>query len=303
MTFIKPLITLLLLFATTQAQNCSQDGDSGTFTNIIIVTVKFQPTAPQADEIKKLHFTNSTIHTFSTAVCDAFPKLEELHANGLSLKEVDANALHKCTKLTHVSFADNDLTTLDTKLFVNNLYLVRVSLDNNVLLKKIDGHMFNPLMNLEELSVSRISLKDFPVHEFPELGQLQKLRMHSNDLTDLDEMELKRKFPNLTHVELNGNLFDCNRLRVMLNCLKSENIKPDSSDTMVTRNFTKLDGKYDCVTEEQRFAAFLDSTEINEDMDTLDNNLHSGFIAYVVFVVSDFVFFVIVIAFIIQMKK
>lgn len=312
MKFLKTFL-VLLLFYEVNALNFSCPSDCTIpGVNTTEEEPNFEPKAEVNTTVLTINFKNSVMHTFTNEICVAFPNVTKIEADYLSLRKVASDALYDCTKLTYISFAVNHLEELDNNLFTKNPELKEVWLTSN-LLKKIDGQMFVNLKILETLFFSNNSLTEIPLHGFPKLGELTQFHISLNNLTDVDERDLDEKFPNLKHISLDGNLFDCNRLRTILNFLKRKNIE----QTLYSFNrhqikTTKIDG-IDCLTEETRFGMFLNSsqlinrtcheclkTSINNETSTngtvldlapLEEQLWSMYTAFMVFVAVDFAFF------------
>lgn len=190
----------------------------------------------KAQYVEEIRFDDCVIHTLTEKLCETFPNIKKLEAEKLSMKTVQPNALHACKNLTKVSFWKNELETLDQNLLQGSSKLVYVSFQDNHL-KSIDGQMFGAVKNLRELYLAGNFLTEFPIHTFTESKQLKILSIHSNKLTDLDEQSLINKLPNLKSIHLQGNLFDCNRLKIIIDAIKRNGVElEDLKDATTTLN-------------------------------------------------------------------
>lgn len=225
----------------------------------------FAPLAFDYKLVKAVEFTDSVMHTLTDELCKMFPYMKALWANTLSIEQIAPNALHDCKNLTHVSFESNKLKKLDPNVFEGNSKLEIISLKNN-LLRELDGNIFEPLTQLQTLSLSSNLLTELPLPQFPKLEKLEVLWISSNKLTNIDDQELFRKFPKLKKISLQNNLFDCARLRIILDALRSSTVQVVKTDVVNgNSNLTTIEN-VECVNEIQQ-------TTVNDEEDD-----DSGFI-------------------------
>lgn len=178
----------------------------------------FHPSSKNNTAVKIIEFKSSTIHTLTKELCDIFPQLKMLEVAKAALMCIAPNALENCKSLTYVDFRENELAAVDPGLFKENHQLTYINFENNHL-KKVDGKMFEHLTQLWLLNVGNNFLTEFSVYQFPQLENLYKLFIYGNDLADLDVNALITKFPNLRYISIHNNLFDCNRLRIIIDTL------------------------------------------------------------------------------------
>lgn len=222
----KLLIILLFWINYNQALECVLIGKNCTFTGIRTSesAPHFHPFASDNHTVEIVEFTDSVMPVLTDELCKVFPNLRELWADKLSMEEITPNALHECKKLTYVSFWTNKLITLDPTIFNGNPELETVSFQLNYL-DAIDGKMFKHNQNLQRLCLAENFLRKLPLDQFPILEKLKVLFIQVNDLTDLDELELTRRFRNLKEIYMHNNVFDCDRLRIIIDALRRNNIE------------------------------------------------------------------------------
>lgn len=162
--------------------------------------------------------------TLTNELCNTFLYLQKLYADQLSMESIDNYALQKCKNLTYVSFGNNKLTNLESNIFEGSPNLDYISFEGNRL-KTIDVSMFNPVKQLKELHLGENFLTEFPIQKFAKLANLTDLSIHSNNLSDLDEQGLVDKFPKLKKIYLQGNLFECDRLKIIIDALRKNNVE------------------------------------------------------------------------------
>lgn len=228
------LLTIFTLFLTITHQShgstCKLDIDRWCiFTNVHTTETDllFHPTSEVEKSsvwIIKFQLNSSSVHTFTNEICRTFPNLQDIYAAGISLKKIAPNALHACTLITVVNFNENQIEELDQNLFIKNPNLKEVYFKTNKL-KRIDGKMFEPVTHLRYLDLDDNQLDTLPLQDFPVLRELQTFDFNRNNLMELDECALLHKFPMLSRIRLNHNLFNCNKLRIGKEFLKSKGIE------------------------------------------------------------------------------
>lgn len=163
------------------------------------------------------------MHILTDELCTAFPTVKKIFVENVTLYRIIPNAFHKCTKLTHVSFYANHIKRVPHKLFEHNPDLQYLSFEYNDM-EEIDGRMFVPLKQLTSLKLGDNFLEDFPLRTFPTLERLEFLSIYANELVELDEVELMRKFPNLREIEMYHNHIHC-RLEQITEYLEENGVK------------------------------------------------------------------------------
>lgn len=184
----------------------------------------FYPVSDNNSDVQKIQFRNSTLQILTEELCNAFPNLTEVRLTNLSLKHIEKSAFYQCKQLINLNIWMNNFSHMDQDIFSENHRLIELNLQNNGL-EVVHGQMFDKMTQLTFLNLAENALRELPVHEFPVLENLTYLFLHSNNLTDLDERELKVKFPSLQYININNNLFPCDRLKTIIDSLKIRKIK------------------------------------------------------------------------------
>lgn len=262
MIHLKFLIFLLLFAGYTYGSLCKLEGQICTFSgvNTSESSLNFNPFASdnKTVDVEWINFDKSKMHTFTEEPCKVFPNLHILKAENLAMEYIASNSLYECKNLIQVFFAHNKLEMVDNNLFKENLNLSIIDFQNNNL-KSIDGRMFEPVKQLSSLSLSENFLTQLPLGQFPTLKKMFQLHIHTNDLTNLDEQVLLQKFPNLTIILMHNNLFECGRLRIIIDTLNKSGIKlGESRKHLRTHNtyLTTIDN-VECVIKGQLSVTFI----------------------------------------------
>lgn len=246
----------------TNAIQCSLNGTTCTFSGVRTTESKpfFYPHSQNNSVVEKIEFRNSTIHILTEEICVTFPNIREMRITNVSLTRIAPKALFKCEKLTFLNFWNNKLVTLDTDLFNQNQELTKIFFQNNRL-KAVNGNVFNNLTQLSVLSFSENLLTDFDVRQFPLLEKLSHLYLHTNDLLDLDEQELVEKFPNLKEIFIHNNLFDCDRLKIIIDVLSKHEVKfREWYQQQATRNYNlSTVDDIECLTKDEKITRIINS--------------------------------------------
>lgn len=224
-----------------QALECTLNGTSCTFSDVRTSKsdLYFKPSATNNNAVEKVSFENSVMHTLTDELCKAFPNLKELTVKDASMEQIAPKALNECKKVTMVYFYGNKLEHLDSNIFEGNPELLWINLENNRL-EEIDGKMFQPVRDLFRLAISENFIHELSLEQFPVLENLDELYIYSNSLRDLDEQQLLRKFPNLGVIYMHNNLFDCGRLRIIIDALRKEKVRIREWDKHLQTRHTNL---------------------------------------------------------------
>lgn len=298
---MRSIFLLLSLLSKTTAFQCDTSSNvtcilNGINTNETNTFVNLTPD----DEVTTIQFEETRIHTFTKDICEAFPKLENLFARQLSLKIVASDALNSCMNLKSISFNHNLLETLDARLFEKTVKLNFVSFAFNRL-RKIEGKLFEPLVNLHTLSLNSNYLRELPLDDFPKLQDLDRLNIDFNNIRRLDEWLLVSKFPNLKAIDFRRNLFDCDRLKAIINLMDSKQIGYSSGTAI--RNGGHLNWKIkgiqcrnvsesDTTVDVEEMIAGNSVKSLNGTIVDLGDQMFAYNMAFVAFVVLDLAFFV-----------
>lgn len=184
----------------------------------------FHPSSTNNTAIKTVMFVKSSIPVLTDELCKTFPNLQILEMDIVDLEEIAPKALYECKNLVYVSFHRNKLQQLDVNTFETNHELTQLILQNNSL-RSFDGRMVEPLKKLRLLSVPDNFLTDLKFDQFPKLDKLTDFDIYGNNLRDLDVFVMLDKFPNLSSIYMHNNLFDCDRLRIILGALHKRQVQ------------------------------------------------------------------------------
>lgn len=237
-----------------QALKCKLNGTLCTFSQVRTSKsdVFFNPSAEDNNAVKTVRFEDSVMPILTNELCKVFPNLKVLYVDQLLMEQIESNALHECKKLTSLSFFGNKLKNLDQNLFEGNPELTGLVISNN-LLNTIDGKLFKHIKKLEWLYLSDNFLTEIPLDQFPRLENLEYLSI--NDVKDLDHQDLLQKLPNLKEIYMHNNVFDCDRLRIILDVLRKNKVQLKAVDKdRATRN-TNLNTtikNVECMTAEKQ---------------------------------------------------
>lgn len=261
-TLLIILLLLLCLKHENEAVQCLLNGTSCIFSEVNTTKARplFHPSSVNNNKVQKIQFKRSSMYILTEEICETFPNLTELRIINVSLGRITSNALHGCRKLTFIHVSMNNITDLPLNLFEKNRDLYAVVLQNNHL-KSIDGRMFAHLKSLTHLAVPENYLDEFPVYQFPVLDKLTSLYIYENDITDLDEQELLLKFPNLKHIYMHNNLFDCDRLKIVINALRRNGIEFRQFDKHIRTRNSNLSTieNIECMTKDEHVTRIVDS--------------------------------------------
>lgn len=277
--FIAAFFCVSIETSKSQSNQCILEGTTCTFSGLNFKTPDyyFSPLSTNNNIVEKINFLDSTIQTMPNDFCKVFPNLREIKIPNVSLEHFAPNAFQDCKFLTKLQIFMNNLTSLNMDLFAENSKLVNIDLQNNNL-KEINGKMFNSLNQLNYLNLAENLLKDFPVEEFPVMEKLEHLILYSNNLTDLKELELLTKFPNLKYLHINNNLFDCERLKMIVATLKRKGVKFlkwfEETFSNKEQNTSTVDGM-ECYTEKiQNIKKVVKNEKILDHKNFAEENLN-----------------------------
>lgn len=240
---------------TTQAAKCLMTEDNWCIFSKISTTAlftQFFPTAETPNNVEKIKFKSSRLHTYSNKICERFVNLEELKLRSVSLRKINSDAFDPCQALKKVDLSENQLTTIDLNLFKNNENLESINLHGNYL-KNLNLSILKGLKNLRFLDLSRNQLQTISVYKSPKLNTLHELWLQNNELSELNEHLIVQKYPDLEKLGLNGNLLNCKRVEDMLELFEEyEIVTNDIEDNNNNRRYTteKVKG-VDCLSETQ----------------------------------------------------
>lgn len=183
----------------------------------------FEPSYPNPLTVQTIFIGYSTMPILTTEICAKFSNLKTLVVQKCSLDQIKDGALSSCTELERFEIKSNGITKLlNLNLFANNQNLTFIDLSYNKLMH-IDVKMFENTKKLFHLDLSNNLILQFGSVGMPKLENLWKLNLNNNNLLILNETVLVDKFPNLKHIGLGGNLFDCQKLESMLTMFDARN--------------------------------------------------------------------------------
>jgi hypothetical protein len=85
--------------------------------------------------------------------------------------------------------------------------------------------IFADLKKLTILHLGRVLAMDIDINRFPQLPELTFIWLDRNHMRALEGYEnIQKKFPKLEQIDIGHNLFSCEYLQKLVNCLKSLNI-------------------------------------------------------------------------------
>lgn len=267
-TMIHLIVNLLLTYiGCTHALECNLTLDTCTFSGIrtSATNMYFNASAVNITAVQTVRFADTVMPILTNELCKTFPNMKILRATNTSIEKIAPNALHACKALTEVSFFRNKLEKLDHNTFENNSELEYISIQENNF-KSIDSMFYELPKKLKSLILAENYLTYFPIGEFPVVSTLERLDIYANQLTDLDEQEVLHKFPNLKKIFMHNNLFDCDRLRIILNAFRRRGVSVEEwFKHAVTRN-TNLPkvGTVECLTLELRVKILMKGLNLSD---------------------------------------
>lgn len=250
------LITILIVIADqTQAIKCVLRKTTCTFNGLRTTEAnsRFYPASKDNSAVEKINFINSTMHTLTDELCRNFRNIRELDISNLKITNIISNPLRHCKQLSILNMSMNDFGQLNHELFEENYKLSKLDLKNNKL-KVIPTQTFDNMPRLSYLNLGGNFLTEFPVQNFPVHNRMKCLLLYSNNITDLDEKGLLQNFPNLKQININNNLFECDRLTIIVRKLKSSGIEIQTwvEQTHRNRGFdTSTVEGIECIAEEK----------------------------------------------------
>lgn len=271
-------ILILCCIGHSQATSCVEVRDACRFSNVRLneTNIYFNPTTEKATTVEIVEFEvdSNVIPVLTDELCKAFPNLKELRLFEVYLKTVEPNALHECKNLTHALFYANQLETLDVNLFEKNPNIVKISIQENNF-QTIDPNIFLPVKKLNHLVLAENFFTHLPIEDFPIILSLERLDIYVNELTDLDEHGLLYKFPNLKMIYMHNNIFNCERLRIILNFFKRNGVEVKEHFKNAFPRNLGLDtiDNVECLTEEERFKRIM--MKIRNESDFEGESLNS----------------------------
>jgi Leucine-rich repeat (LRR) protein len=210
-------------------------------------------------KIYGIDFRNESLHGFQKEILQEMPNLRTLVLFNTDLENIDDDLLDSSSplgfeNLDSLSIKSHKLITLDDNTFIKLTALRLLDLSNNKL-ELISAGAFTNLANLEVLNLNNNAISHLEREVFAELPALQELQMRYNRLETLNvnmfgynprlrlfnvagnllerfdfdsanaaDHDMRRSFPNLEHIDLAGNPWDCSYLRELVDELEVSTI-------------------------------------------------------------------------------
>nr|AGU68295.1 third variable lymphocyte receptor [Eptatretus stoutii] len=124
-----------------------------------------------------------------------------------SLSKLDPTAFHHLSKLTYLSFDNNQLQALPAGVFdeLKNLETLRIQQNQ---LKSLPPKIFDSLTKLTLLRLENNKLQSLPKGVFDKLTELKTLEIRNNQLRSVPDKAFE-KLSKLETISLNSNPWDC----------------------------------------------------------------------------------------------
>lgn len=171
--------------------------------------------------ITSRHFTNENttsvsivslrLATVSQDFCETFPQLLEFHADNVGVEIIDQNAFASCYAIERIDMRWNRIQVLPPKMFQRTLKLSYVDLSDNWIWGIADKQ-FETNARLKNLYLEMNRLGAFPVSAIRNSHDLEYLAIHSNNIIDLDAVEIVEVAPKLKEIGINGLLMACSKI-------------------------------------------------------------------------------------------
>lgn len=190
---------------------------------------------------------SGTVPRLSGGFCHALPNLESLRAQELSMEEIDDNAFQGCNKLEEIWAKDNKFVKIGKNTFKGLKNLTSITLTGgNMPVFDVD---LSDAKKLLDLTLAEMNISEISPELLRENRQLDMLRLESNNLHDLDIEKILEYTPDLKIIFLDGNNFECNRLRQILAKLRAKNVRvpPPYIETVERRKHNGNVGGFDCI--------------------------------------------------------
>lgn len=197
-------------------------------------STKYQPTVSGVTDIHMGGSSSSggsKMTKFTSDLCYAFPYIYSINADYLGISSIDSDAFSDCSWLHTLKFSYNSLTSLsDVNVFKTTKIMKILHFYANKI-TTIDPAVINDLVALEELSFGANNLVDFPIERFNTFNRMKKLYLDNNQFTDINEVEIMRKFPNLEYFHICPNTrISSSRMSSILSYMNSKGVNTNSQD-------------------------------------------------------------------------
>lgn len=175
-------------------------------------------------------------------------------------------------KVIEVAFIKSELYVLTDELCdkFNNLETLDIS---SVNLKEVDGSAFYNCTALKIINLSFNRLESLDFFSIKEFGTLTHFHLHNNSLQDIDEESIVYKFINLSHITIDNNDLDCNRLRAIIGLFQRYDLNFASAEMPTySANLSYIEGIscYPEVIRIRKIVAPMVTEEVDETLSTID---------------------------------
>uniref|UniRef100_A0A336M474 CSON009498 protein n=1 Tax=Culicoides sonorensis TaxID=179676 RepID=A0A336M474_CULSO len=172
-------------------------------------------------------------------------------------------------------------TLMEENLFANNHKLESINLRGNYL-SKLDLSVLNGLSSLMVLDLSKNRLQSLSVYKSPKIETLRELLVQDNQLTELNENMIVKKYPNLERMLIQRNSLQCERVEEMSQLFEEYEISMQEDEKNGQGRNQNIVGDVSCLSDRQwnslscetRFAAIRDEWMwLKTQMDAIDDEI------------------------------
>lgn len=197
---------------------------------------KFNIEATSPLQIKWITVYESTIPVLTSEICNKFPNVENIDLQNIKIEDILEDAFYNCKKVKSVLLNGNRLSKLLHSTFDNNQEIERLEMQYNQI--RSIGNPATQYHNLPKLKVLLLHknyLKEFNSMLFRFSENLEVLNLASNDLFDIDEMDLLESFKHLSSIAYNDNQLSCHRVVQINGAFENAGVKISRVDYYNTR--------------------------------------------------------------------
>ncbi|KAB0801125.1 hypothetical protein PPYR_04953 [Photinus pyralis] len=163
--------------------------------------------------LKLLDISHNILHSITSEI-----NLKRAADRFESYDQVPNNVFKSLPKLEKLNLSFNNLSDIPIGCFGGLNVLSELRLSNNVL-TDVDFGTFSGLGNIATLYLDNNKLISLPEESFYVLKNLHFLYIHNNLIDNLDVKVLLKQTPNLTHISLGVNEWNCDNLFNILRLL------------------------------------------------------------------------------------
>ncbi|KAJ8924275.1 hypothetical protein NQ315_007067 [Exocentrus adspersus] len=157
------------------------------------------------------------------------PKLLEFYASFNSISSLASTIFYGLHKLKFLYLDNNNISSIPNSCFKDLISLTHLNLSGNKLQSCKFG-TFDSLLNLQVLDLSSNNFKELPQHTLHSLTKLNNLYFQNNEISNINCDDLFEYLKQLVRVDLNDNVWSCQRLAAIIHKLKGRGIQfPDGN--------------------------------------------------------------------------